>query len=90
MPHYGASYRNYWKMQEPKPLIQEGRKAMTKQDIWLMRMKQKDATLHLKKGRSWVEKKSLRIRNVQRNEHTKMVGEKAMKLDSTKGRKKGR
>jgi hypothetical protein len=90
MPHYGVLYRNYWKMQEPKPLIQEERKAMMKQDIWLMRMKQKDATLHLKKERSWVEKKSSRIRNVQRNEHMKMGGEKAMKLDTTKGRKKGR
>jgi hypothetical protein len=50
MPHYGALYRNYWKMQEPKPLIQEGRKAMTKQDIWLRKMKKKHKTLHSNKG----------------------------------------
>ena len=61
-----------------------------KEDIWLMRMKKKDVTLHLKKGRSWIERKSLRIRKRQRNGHTKTVGEKATKLDSTKGRKNRR
>ena len=50
----------------------------------------KDATLHLKKGRSWVERKILRIRERQRNGHTKMVGEKATKPDSMKGRKNRR
>ena len=90
MLYYGVSYKNYWKMQELRPLMQEGRKAMMKEDIWLMRMKKKDATLHLKKGRSWVEKKSSRIRNTRRNEHTRMVGEKAMKWGSTRGRNNGR
>jgi hypothetical protein len=37
--------------------------------------------------RSRLERKSLRIRKRKRNGHTKMVGEKATKLDSTKGRK---
>ena len=64
--------------------------AMMKEDIWLLRMKKKDATLHLKKEKNWVEKKGLRIGNTQRNEHTKTVGERAMKLDSTKGRKNRR
>jgi hypothetical protein len=81
-------------MRRPKPLSKEGRKATlmatTKEDIWLQRMKKKDAMLHLKRGRSWVENKGSRVRNTRRNEHTKTVGERAMKLDSTKGRKNGR
>ena len=54
-----------------------------KEDIWLLRMKKKYAMLHLKKGKDWVEKKGLKIGNKLRNKHTKMDGERSMKLDST-------
>jgi hypothetical protein len=44
----------------------------------------------LKKGSSWVGRKSSRTRQTWRNEHTKMVGEKATNLDSKKAERNGR
>ena len=68
-------------------------KATMKEDTWLARMNVRTKKMHamsrLKRGRSLVEKKGSRIQRTRRNEHTKTVGEKAMKLDSTKGRKNG-
>jgi len=79
--------------------LDEGRKATLKvtmkEDIWLMRMnigmkKKKHTTLHLKKGRSWVEEKHSRIRKMWRNACTRMVGGKGMKPDLKKERRNGR
>jgi len=78
--------------------MKEGRKATLKvtmkEDIWLMRMnvgmKKKHTMLYLKKGRSWVEEKDLRIRKMQRNACTRMVGEKGMKPDLKKERRNRR
>jgi hypothetical protein len=67
---------------------------MRKEDTWLartnVRTKKKHAMPLSKRGRSLVAKKGSRIRKTRRNRHTKTVGEKATKLDSTKGRKNGR
>jgi len=78
--------------------MKEGREAtlkvMMKKDIWLTRMnvgmKKKYRMLHLKKGKSLVEKKGLRIRKMQRSAHMRTVRGKGMKLDLKKEMRNGR
>ena len=52
-------------------------------------MRRRPESMRLRKERNVGERKSSRIGKKQKNGHTKMVGGKAMKLYSKKGKKNG-